>query len=142
MRFIYPYTVHQSDEGMWQVRFRDVPEALTDGETEAEAHALAQDALIAALGGITKLRRALPEPSEEGEFFVIVPMMQAAKLALHQAMREQGLNNVTFARKLGIQESEVRRMLDLDHQTKISTLEKALWLLGKQVASEVRAAAA
>lgn len=141
MRFIYPYAIHQSDDGIWQVRFPDVPEALTEGETEAEAHALAPDALIAALGGIAKLRRALPEPSEGGAFFVIVPMMQAAKLALYQAMREQGLNNVTFARKLGVQESEVRRMLDLDHQTKISALEKALWQLGKQVASEVRAAA-
>lgn len=141
MRFIYPYTVHQSDDGMWPVRFRDVPEALTEGETEAEAHALAVDALIAALGGIAKLRRDLPEPSEKGDFFVVIPMMQAAKLALYQAMREHKLNNVTFARRLGVQESEVRRMLDLDHQTKIGTLEKALWQLGKQVASEVRAAA-
>jgi hypothetical protein len=27
-------------------------------------------------------------------------------------------------------------MLDLDHQTRIGTLEKALWQLGKQMASE------
>ncbi len=32
-------------------------------------------------------------------------------------------------------------MLDLDHQTKIGTIENALWLLGKQVASEVCEAA-
>jgi antitoxin HicB len=62
-------------------------------------------------------------------------------LALYQAMREDGLNNVTLARKLGLVEGEVRRMLDLDHQTRIGTLEKALWQLGKQMASEVRRAA-
>jgi antitoxin HicB len=142
VRFIYPYTVHQSDDGAWQVRFPDVPEALTEGDTEAEAHALAEDVLLAALGGIAKLRRDLPTPSDApGRPVVIVPMLHSAKLALYQAMREQGFNNVTLARKLGLRESEVRRMLDLDHQTKIGTLENALWHLGKQIASEVRQAA-
>ena len=141
MRFVYPYTVRQSNDGAWQVRFPDVPEALTEGETEAEAHALAADALIAALGGLAKLRRDLPVPSAESGSVVVLPMLQSAKLALCQAMREQGLNNVTLAQKLGTHEGEVRRMLDLDHQTKIGTLETVLRQLGKQVTSEVRAAA-
>ncbi len=141
MHFVYPYTVRQSDDGAWQVRFPDVPEAMTEGETEDEAHALATDALLAALGGLAKLKRDLPEASVAGRFFVIVPVLQAAKLALYQAMREHGLNKVTLAHKLGKQEGEVRRMLDLDHQTKIGSLENALWQLGKQIASEVRAAA-
>jgi len=142
VQFVYPYTVYQSDDGAWQVRFPDVPEALTEGETEEEAHALAPDVLLAALGGLGKLKRVIPEPSAaEGRPTVIVPMLQAAKFALYQAMREQGLNNVTLARKLGKQENEVRRMLDLDHETKIGSLENALWLLGKKIASEVRLAA-
>jgi antitoxin HicB len=141
MRFVYPYAVHQSADGAWQVRFPDVPEALTEGESEAEAHALAQDALLAALGGLAKLKRDLPEPSTKGRFRAVVPMLQSAKLALYQAMREHGLNNVTLAHKLGKQEGEVRRMLDLDHSTKIETLENALWILGKRIATEVREAA-
>jgi antitoxin HicB len=141
LQFIYPYRIYQSEDGAWQVRFPDVPEALTEGDTEAEAHALATDALLAALGGLSKLRRDLPEPSAPGAHFVVVPMLEAAKLALYQAMREAGLNKVTLAHKLGKKEGEVRRMLDLDHQTKIGTIENALWQLGKQVASEVRVAA-
>jgi antitoxin HicB len=142
MQFIYPYTVFRSEDGAWQVRFPEVPEALTEGETEAEAHALANDALLAALGGLAKLRRDIPEPSAPGgRPVVVVPMLQSAKLALYQAMREVSLNNVTLARKLGVLEGEVRRMIDLDHQTKIGTLENALWQLGKQMASEVRRAA-
>jgi antitoxin HicB len=140
MEFVYPYTVYQSEDGAWQVRFPDVPEALTEGETDAEAQALATDVLLAALGGLAKLRRDLPTPSADGDFFVVVPMLQSAKLALYQAMREHGLNKVTLAQKLGKQEGEVRRMLDLDHQTKVGTIETALRQLGKQVASEVRAA--
>jgi antitoxin HicB len=141
MHFVYPYTVHQSADGAWQVRFPDVPEAMTEEETEDEAHALATDVLVAALGGLAKLKRDLPEASATGQFFVVVPVLQSAKLALYQAMREHGLNKVTLAHKLGKQEGEVRRMLDLDHQTKIGSLENALWQLGKQIASEVRAAA-
>jgi antitoxin HicB len=141
MQFVYPYTVYQSDDGAWQVRFPDVAEALTEGDTEGEAHALATDALLAALGGLAKLKRDLPAPSAGGQFSVVVPMLESAKLALYLAMREAGLNKVTLAHKLGKQEGEVRRMLDLDHQTKIGTLEDALWHLGKQIASEVRQAA-
>jgi antitoxin HicB len=141
MQFIYPYDVYQSEDGAWQVRFPDVPEALTEGETETEAHALATDALLAALGGLMKLRRDIPRPSRDRRYSVVVPMLQAAKLALWQAMREVGLNNVTLAHKLGKQEGEVRRMLDLDHQTKITALDQALWMLGKQVVTEVRPAA-
>lgn len=142
MQFVYPYTVHQSEDGAWQVRFPDVPEALTEGDTEAEAHALATDVLLAALGGLAKLKRPLPRPSRPASRpVVVVPMLQAAKLALYRAMREQGLNNVTLARQLGLLEGEVRRMLDLDHQTRIGTLEAALGHLGKRIAIEVRLAA-
>ena len=141
MRFVYPYTVRQSPDGAWQVRFPDVPEALTEGDNEAEAHALAKDALLAALGGLVKLRRDIPAPARGGAYRVFMPVLQAVKIALYQAMREHGLNTVTLAAKLGKQEGEVRRMLDLDHQTKIETLENALWLLGKTITSEVRAAA-
>ncbi|MGD0433987.1 MAG: type II toxin-antitoxin system HicB family antitoxin [Acetobacteraceae bacterium] len=142
MQFIYPYTVFQSEDGAWQVRFPDVLEALTEGDTETEARALASDALLAALGGLIKMKRDIPEPSSPAARPVVVlPMLQSAKLALYQAMREEGLNNVTLARKLDLLEGEVRRMIDLDHQTRIGTLEKALRQLGKQMASEVRRAA-
>jgi antitoxin HicB len=141
MQFVYPFTVYQSDDGAWQVRFPDVPEAMTEGESEAEARALAPDAPLAALGGLAKLKRDLPEASRAGQLFVVVPVLQSAKLALYQAMREHCLNKVTLAHKLGKQEGEVRRMLDLDHQTKIDNLENALWLLGKRMISEVREAA-
>jgi len=142
MQFIYPYTVFQSEDGAWQVRFPDVPEALTEGDTEAEAHALATDVLLAALGGLVKMKRDIPGPSAaDAGPVVVVPMLQSARLAPYKTMREGGLNNVTLARKLGLVEGEVRRMLDLGHQTGIGTLERALWQLGKQMASEVRRAA-
>ncbi len=141
MRFIYPYTVHQSPDGAWQMRFPDVPEAMTEGATEAEAHELAQDALLAAMGGLVKLRRDIPAPSRGGACRVVVPVLQSVKLALYAAMRAHGLNTVTLAAKLGKQEGEIRRWLDLDHATRIETLESALAVLGRRITTEVRAAA-
>ena len=138
MQFAYPYTVTQSEDGAWQVRFQDVPEAMTEGATETEAHELAADTLIAALGGLEKLKRPIPEPSKARHRRVVtVPVLQAAKLALYQAMREHGLNNVTLSKRLGKAENEVRRMIDLDHATKIEALESALQMLGKQASLSV-----
>lgn len=141
MKFAYPYSVRPSADGAWQVRFPDVPEALTEGETEAEAHALAQDCLLAALGGLVKLRRDLPKPGRRAAHLLTMPVLQTVKLGLYQAMRDAGLNTVTLAAKLGKAEGEVRRMLDLDHATKIDALERALAVLGQRVTAEVRAAA-
>ena len=79
-----------------------MPEPLSEGETEAEAHALATDVVLAALGGYPHLKRDIPIPSApEGRPVVVVPVLQAARLALYQAMRTHRLNNVTLARKLG-----------------------------------------
>jgi antitoxin HicB len=88
MQFIHPCTVFQNEDGAWQVRFRDVPEALTEGDSEAEAHALVTDALLAALDGLVKMKRDIPEPSavDPGPV-VVVPMLQSARLAIYQAMR-------------------------------------------------------
>lgn len=51
------------EDGTILVSFPDIPEALTDGETEKEAMAQAKDCLIAALGGYVAARRPIPRPS-------------------------------------------------------------------------------
>jgi len=38
MAFGFPYTLEPEENGWWLVRFPDVPEALTEGETREEAH--------------------------------------------------------------------------------------------------------
>ena len=47
----YPVRLETDDHGAVLVSFPDIPEALTEGATEQEALAEAQDCLIAALGG-------------------------------------------------------------------------------------------
>jgi antitoxin HicB len=63
MAFSYRYVLQRQENGWWLVRFSAIPEALTEGETEAEALANASDCLIAALEGYVKAGRPMPQES-------------------------------------------------------------------------------
>jgi predicted RNase H-like HicB family nuclease len=56
----YRYKLERQENGWWLVRFPDIPEALTEGETEEEARVNAVDCVIAALDGYVKAGRSLP----------------------------------------------------------------------------------
>ena len=60
MAFEYRYRLERQENGWWLVRFPGIPEALTEGETEAEARANAVDCLITAFEGYMKAGRPLP----------------------------------------------------------------------------------
>ncbi len=141
--FAYPVTLsHEEDTVL--VSFHDIPEALTEGDDEAEALSEAADCLVAALGGYIELRRDIPAPSHprRGQPVVTVPPLVAAKLALYRAMRDSGLTRVALGKRLGISEGAVRRLLDLDHRSHIGQVEAALAVLGKRLVVEVRDTAA
>ena len=141
MQLAYPVTLAPQAEGTMLVSFPDVPEALTEGTTEREALAEAEDCLIAALGGYINDRRNIPHPSPaRGCSVVILPALVAAKLALYQAMREQGVSNVALAGQLGVMEGTIRRLLDLDHRSHIGQIEAALKIFGKRLVIAARAA--
>jgi antitoxin HicB len=72
---------------------------------------------------------------------VRVPLWIAPKLALYWRMRELGINNSELARKLGVRETVVRRMLDPDHATKTENLQATLETLGQTVVMAVANAA-
>lgn len=52
---------------------------------------------------------------------------------LYLAVREQGLRDVELAKRLGVSETVVRRMLDPKHDTKPAKLQAALNALGKRI---------
>ena len=63
----------------------------------------------------------------------MVPLLIAAKLALHDAMLAGGVSNVALAKRLGVDEKQVRRMINPLLNSRMSDLERALKLLGKRV---------
>ena len=93
MRLAWPARL-EAREGTVLVSFPDVPEALTEGATRAEALSEAVDCLVAALGGYVNEGRTIPRPSlARGRPLVELPAPVAAKLALYQAMDEQMLHS-------------------------------------------------
>jgi DNA-binding transcriptional regulator LsrR (DeoR family) len=68
-------------------------------------------------------------------------MYLAPKLALFSAMERSGVNNSELARRLGLTELIVRRMLNPKHETKTAKIEAALRALGKEAVVHVSDAA-
>lgn len=135
MNYVYPALFQPDPDGGFLVTFPDVPEAITGGDTLAEARACASDALGLALRGYLVHGKALPTPSRRkgGHVDVPVEMANALKIAVVEAFQASGISKSEFARRLGKADTEARRILDPDHPTKLATLEAALKLFGKQV---------
>ena len=138
---IWPVDLQRQEDGAVLVSFPDVPEALTEGPTEAEALTQARDCLSAALGGYVGKRSVIPRPSPaHGRPLVALPALVAAKIALYGAMHAQGVRNTALAVRLGLSEGAVRRLLDLDHRSHIGQVEAALHGLGQSLTVATRAA--
>jgi predicted RNase H-like HicB family nuclease len=90
--FTYPVvlTPDKSDEG-FVVTCRDLPEAITQGNSIAEAIEQAEGALQAAIESRIEDGMELPIPSRprKGEHSVHVPVSTAMKAALYIAMRRE-----------------------------------------------------
>jgi antitoxin HicB len=134
MRFAYPYELTAQPEGGFTVSFPDVPEAITQGDTEEEAVAMAEDALVTALSFYTDDTKPLPHPSPaRGRRVAHVPPLVAAKLVLHDVMVTSGVSNVELAFRLGVDERIVRRLRDPLYKNRIDRVDKALRVLGKRI---------
>jgi antitoxin HicB len=143
MQYAYPVRLDPEPHGSAvNVSFPDVPEALTWGDDGAEALILALDCVTGALRGYISRGWPIPRPSPaRGRPTVTLPPLVAAKLALYEAMRAQDVSAADLAARLGLAETAVRRLLDLDHRSHIDQVEAALRCLGKRLEVTVRDAA-
>lgn len=132
MNLIYPVSIKIYPNGQVGAFFPDVPEAISSGTTEAMALDNAQDALVVALSGYLDDSRVLPVPSKakRGQRVIAVPPRVAIKLAIHDTMRQLKITQTQLGDRLGIDARQVRRILDIDHESKLSHLELALAALG------------
>jgi len=135
----FPATLRRAKEGGYAVTFRDVPEAITQGDDRAEALANAVDALETALELYSDASSDLPRPSRPRAVDVVVrpSALACMKFAVYQTMRERGVRKSELARRLGWHLPQINRLLDLHHASRLDQAEAALHALGKRL--EVRA---
>lgn len=132
----YPATLERWPDGEVIVRFPDLQGTITGAPNESEALEQAADLLGSAIAHNIAEKESVPPPSpcKRGQRLIAVPLWIAGKLAVYQAMQEAGITNVELAKRLGVTESVVRRILDPNHETKDRKLTAAL---GKELVMAV-----
>lgn len=132
----FPVRFSRAKEGGWLISCRDLPEAISQAEDREDREDVASGCLQAAIEGrIANDMGLIPAASaaRRGETLVAVPLETSAKAALYQAMIEAHVSKSELARRLNVDEKEVRRMLDTRHRTKIPRLDQAVRALGRRL---------
>ena len=140
MRYAYPCDMTPDvEEGSgFVVTFPDVRGAVTGAATWDESLFLADDAIIAALGIYIRRGRDIPAPSrlQDGQVLITVPPLQSAKLDLYSAMRERGVSKTELADALGVGESAIVDLLDLDFDSTAPQVDEAMMAVKSIKAAE------
>jgi len=135
----YPAKFKPAKEGGFVVTFRDIPEAITEGESFEKATIHARDALETALDFYFDDRREVPAPSKarRGEHLIELPASLSAKVLLLNEMVRQRVRPADLARRLHTTPQEITRLTDVRHRTRIDSIAAALQALGKQLEMRV-----
>ena len=130
--YLYPAMATPEPEGGTTVAFRDLPEAITCGDNDEEVMAMAREVLELAVAERMDRGEEVPAASaaEPGDILVRLRPLLAAKAALHNALKRSQTTKSDLARRLGVNEAVVRRMLQPRRATRIDSLATALEALG------------
>lgn len=141
-RFQYAVLLSPAEEGGYVVTCRDLPELITQGESVEEALEQASDAMDEVFATYLTDGLEFPEPSKarRREHMVAPPPETVAKAALYVAMRQAGITKVQLAKRLGVDEKEVRRLLDPHYGSKLPRIAKAISVLGQRLVIGVETA--
>lgn len=141
-RFEYPVLLTPADEGGYVVTCRDLPQLVTQGETVEDALEQAADAMDEVFATYLLAGIDFPAPSKpRRREHLVSPLAETvAKAALFVAMRQAGISKVQLAKRLGVDEKEVRRLLDPHYGSKLPRIAKAIHLLGQRLVIGVESA--
>jgi len=138
----YPIRITPDTVG-YMATCRDLSEFVGAGDTVEDTLQNAVEGLETTLGIYLDERRLVPQPSapQPGEQSVAVPALTTAKVFLSNALLEAGWAKADLARALRCHPTQVERLLDVNHQSRLDRLEAALAALGKRLRVEVSTAA-
>lgn len=130
----YPANITKGDQA-FVVTFRDIPQAITQGYTYDEAIEMAEDALLTAMDFYFEDNRPVPSPSQpqKDEVLITLPVSASTKVMLLNLLLEEHVSQAELAKRMGIRPQQVTRIVNLEHTTKIDTVEQAFKALGKKL---------
>jgi antitoxin HicB len=133
--FLYPVTLKRVEDGGFVATFKDIPEAITQGETEPEALAAAKDALETAFDFYFEDNRPVPLPSKAKprQHVVELSASLSAKILLLNEVIQQHVRPAELARRLKTTPQEVNRLTNVQHTSRIDGIAATLKALGKRL---------
>ncbi|MPS76569.1 MAG: type II toxin-antitoxin system HicB family antitoxin [Achromobacter sp.] len=129
----YCYTLTPDTNGTNLIQYPDLPEGASVGEGEQDLVANAADGLEVVLQLHIDARRPIPMPKAVGDGSVTLGALATAKVLLSNEMVQQGVRKTELARRLGVHNPQVDRLLDLSHSSKIEAIEAAFHNLGRRL---------
>jgi antitoxin HicB len=109
-------------DGGFTITFRNVPEAITEGDTREEALLRAlESALAMYIGAKEPLPTSFEPKADEGK--VPLSALGMAKAALYDTVREQGVGRAELARRQRWHLPQVSSLLDLRHASRMEHVE-------------------
>jgi antitoxin HicB len=129
----WPVDLSPEPEGGFTVTFPNLP-GVSFGKTREEALLQAEDLLEEIVLGLMAHGDEIPQhPPVRGRPLVTLPALTAAKLEAYRAMRAAGLSKSALAARLGWQPSQVTRLFDGRHASRLEQIEAALTVLGRRL---------
>ncbi len=128
------------ESGGYVVTVPDIPEVITEGDSVEEATEYSADAIECVLAEYMRRRREIPKPSRRNGrdiHPVALPAVTSAKLELYSALRAAGVGKAELGRRLGWRKTQVERLLNLSHASRMDQIEAAFRVLGKRLEIEV-----
>lgn len=129
----YCYTLTPDTNGTNLIQYPDLPEGASVSEGDHDLQANAAEGLEAVLQLYIDARRPVPMPEAVGDGSVTLGAMTTAKVLLSNEMVRQGIRKTELARRLGIHNPQVDRLLDLTHSSKLEAIEAAIQDLGRRL---------
>lgn len=132
MNFAYPYTSTQQEPGGFFVRFVDIEEAITEGDTLEDAAFNASEVLTGVLAYRLDHGQAIPEPSPANGRSVASPSAAVQAVMILREARG-GRPIADLARGLDTSWAAANRLDDPHHWPSLKQLDRAARVLGKRL---------
>jgi antitoxin HicB len=129
----YAVRLIPDDNGTVRVEVPDLPGTNPFGEDAEDALGHAVDAIDSMLEFLMDDRRPIPRPKARGLHYVTLSPLKEAKLALYELMLKRKLRKADLARMLGWKPTQVDRLFNLGHNSRIDQLQQAFAALGKEL---------
>jgi len=139
----YPAALTPDPDGGFTVTFRNVPEAITEGDTRDEALLRAEDALESALAMYATAKEPPPTSSDAEAGEVMVPLRPWGWRKPHCTKQCAIKASAVQSWRVGYAGNflQVNRVLDLRHASRMEHAEVALSTLGLRLIVDVARAA-